>query len=196
MYEPFRTDSVESPETLTAALRFSKISNPHLAPNPVIAAELNGDGPDSTRDYPMRAIENLGGYSTVFLPGSSPSFVLKSSKSIAKVIGLQSAGVRGMSRFHTEGCERGFIYADNEGIARVSQLPADCNFTDLGISCKKVDFRESIHGVAYHPPMESYVIGTSTKQCSIYPKMTTITENGRKKRSHSDRPWNRAILSY
>ncbi|KAH8813165.1 CPSF A subunit region-domain-containing protein [Xylogone sp. PMI_703] len=169
IYEPFRTDSAESPAALSAALRFAKVSNPHLALNP-ISAGLNGDEADSSRDYPMRVIENLGGYSAAFLPGASPSFILKSSKSLPRVIGIRGTGVRGMSSFHTEGCNRGFIYADNEGIARVSQLPPGCNFTDLGVSCKKVDFRESIHGIAYHPPMESYVIGTSTKTAFDLPK--------------------------
>ena len=109
----------------------------------------------------MRAVSNLGGYSTVFLPGGSPSFVIKTSKTTPKVISLQGDGVRGMSAFHTEGCDRGFIYADNEGIARVSQLSPDVNF-DLGVSLQKVELGEAIHAISYHAPMECYVVGTST----------------------------------
>ena len=90
----------------------------------------------------MRAIPNLGGYSTVFLPGGSPSFAIKSAKSTARVVRLQGAGVRGMSSFHTEGCDRGFIYADVGGIARVSQLPPSTNFAELGLSLRKVELGE------------------------------------------------------
>lgn len=110
----------------------------------------------------MRAISNLGGYSTVFLPGNSPSFVIKSAKSTPKVLSLQGIGVRGMSSFHTAGCDRGFIYADVSGIARVSQLPTKTTFAELGVSLRKVALSEDIHCLTYHPPMQCYVIGTST----------------------------------
>lgn len=109
----------------------------------------------------MRAVANLGGYSAVFVPGGSPNFILKSSKSTPKVINLQGVGVRGISSFHTEGCDRGFIYADVNGIARVAQLPPDTSFAELGVSLRKVALHEDVHAVAYHPPMQCYVVGTS-----------------------------------
>lgn len=118
----------------------------------------------------MRAITNLGGYSTVFVPGSSPSFILKSAKSSPKVLALQGSGVRGMSSFHTEGCERGFIYADVSGTARVAQLPASTNFTELGVAVRKVTFDEPIHSLAYHPPQGCYVISTSAQVPFTLPK--------------------------
>ena len=97
------------------------------------------------------------------MPGSSPSFILKSAKSSPKVLGLQGTGVRGLSSFHTAGCDRGFIYADVDGIARVSQLPPSTNFAELGVSLQKVDLGEAIHGVTYHPPMECYIVSTTTR---------------------------------
>lgn len=112
---------------------------------------------------PLRPCTNINGYSTVFLPGSSPSFIIKSSKSVPRVIGLEGKGVRGMSTFHTEGCDRGFIYADDEGIARVTQLPADTNFTELGLSVKKIPLNADVCGIAYHQPTGAYVAG-----CTIY----------------------------
>jgi len=118
----------------------------------------------------MRAISNLGGYSTVFLPGGSPSFVVKSAKSTPKVINLQGLGVRGMSSFHTAGCDRGFIYADVEGVARVSQFPSNSNLSELGLPLQKVELGEAVHAVTYHPPMECYVVGTSTRADFELPK--------------------------
>ncbi|RDL33101.1 Uncharacterized protein BP5553_08540 [Venustampulla echinocandica] len=158
IYEPFRTNSQSSSDSLSSSLHFLKMHNPHLAKNTYTSAEE----PSNMGDHPMRTISNLGGYSAVFLPGGSPSFILKNAKSTPKVISLQGTGVRGMSGFHTAGCDRGFIYADVEGIARVAQLPADENFTELGVSLRKVPLNEAIHAVAYHPPMECYVVGTST----------------------------------
>ena len=151
-----------APKSLSSALQFLKIHNPHLAENPDIFAEGNGELLQDTRDKPMLAVPNLGGYSSVFLPGGSPSFILKTSKGAPKVIRLQGVGVRGLSSFHTEGCDRGFIYVDIDGIARVSQLPQDVSF-ELGLQLRKVPLEQAIHGVAYHQPMETYFVGTSTQ---------------------------------
>jgi cleavage and polyadenylation specificity factor subunit 1 len=118
----------------------------------------------------MRAISNIGGYSAVFMPGSSPSFVLKSSKSVPRVISLRGAGVRGMSAFHTAGCDRGFIYADTKGIARVSQLPPQTDFTQLGLPIRKVPLDQSVHALTYHPPSSTYIVGTSIPTPFSLPK--------------------------
>lgn len=111
----------------------------------------------------MRAISNLAGYSTVFLPGGSPSFVIKSAKTIPRVLSLEGTGVRDMSSFHTAGCDRGFIYADIDGIARVSQLPPDTTFAEIGMSLRKIELGEDVHAIAYHPGMGCYVVGTSAR---------------------------------
>jgi cleavage and polyadenylation specificity factor subunit 1 len=134
---------------------------------------------------PMRAITNVGGYSAVFLPGGSPSFVLKSSKSIPKVISLQGVGVRGMSSFHTSGCDRGFIYTDVKGVTRVAQLPDNTNLTELGLAVRKMPLNEDIHAVAYHPSMSCYVTGTSTRTVFELPK----DEDNRKEMKNEDIPF-------
>lgn len=127
-----------------------------------MSAEEEADETQQTNGKPMRAISNLGGYSAVFMPGGSPSFIIKSSQTIPKVLSLQGTGVRSLSSFHTEGCDRGFVYADTEGIVRVAQLPPDTTFADIGMALRKVEIGEDIHAVAYHSPLQTYVIGTST----------------------------------
>lgn len=107
----------------------------------------------------MRVCPNVGGYSAVFLPGPSPSFILKSAKSAPRVIALQGLGVRGMSPFHTQGCDRGFIYADAAGVSRVTQLAPDTDYAQLGLSVKKVPMDAEVRFAAYHRPSESYVLG-------------------------------------
>ncbi|EEY23743.1 cft-1 [Verticillium alfalfae VaMs.102] len=131
IYEPFRIGGQEERKGLATSLFFKKVSNSHLAKSPVEAAE--DEAVQENRVIPLRACDNIGGYSTVFVPGASPSFILKSSKSTPKVIGLQGLGVNGMSSFHTEGCERGFIYADSKGCARVTQFPDAANVAELGV---------------------------------------------------------------
>lgn len=106
----------------------------------------------------------------MFLPGTSPSFLIKSSKSTPKLIGLQGRSVRGMSSFHTEGCERGFIYADCEGIARVTQLPAKTSLAELGISVRKIPLNFNVKQIAYHTAMEIYAVGGSVLEPFELPK--------------------------
>lgn len=57
-------------------------------------------------------LENVCGYSTVFQRGASPSFILKESSSAARVISLAGKAVKGLTRFHTSACQRGFAYID------------------------------------------------------------------------------------
>lgn len=111
----------------------------------------------------MRAISSLGRFSSVFVPGESPSFILKSSKSIPRVIGLRGLGVRGLSPFHTAGCDHGFIYVDSGGIARVSELPHDTNY-ELGLPTRRVQLGADVSAVAYHPKSDTYVVSTSSKE--------------------------------
>ncbi|CCU78176.1 Protein CFT1 [Blumeria hordei DH14] len=169
IYEPYRT-KISSTGDLSSTLRFLKLYNPHLAKNPDISGDENPDSVREIRERPMKSIPNVGGYSLVFLPGASPSFILKNSKSIPKVIGLQSIGVRGISGFHTAGCERGFIYVDVKGITRVAQLPQQTSFAELGMPLRRVDIGDAVHAVTYHPPMDCYVVATSTKVDFELPK--------------------------
>ncbi len=113
---------------------------------------------------PLRACDNIGGYSTVFLPGPSPSFIVKTAKSIPRVVGLQGAAVRALSPFHTGGCERGFIYADADGVARVSQLPDQCSFAELGVCVRKVPLDMDVDAIAFHPPSGVYAVGCGSME--------------------------------
>lgn len=83
---------------------------------------------------------------------------------------LRGTGVRGMSGFHTAGCERGFIYVDMNGIARVSQLPLETNFTDLGMIMQRINLGQEAHALTYHPPSDTYVISTSNYEEYELPK--------------------------
>ncbi|KAK2592079.1 mRNA cleavage and polyadenylation factor subunit [Conoideocrella luteorostrata] len=155
LYEPLRYQQVGAESVLSASLLFKKSVNASLAKT---APEVQEDEVEEPRRFvPLRRCKDLDGYSTVFLPNSSPSFILKSSKSIPRVVGLQGLGVRGMSTFHTEGCDRGFIYVDTEGIARVTQLPHSTNLTELGLSVKKIPLGGDVSMISYHHPTGTYI---------------------------------------
>ncbi|KAI6350634.1 hypothetical protein MCOR25_010522 [Pyricularia grisea] len=157
IYEPYKI--ADDSQSLAKTLRLRKLPNPAVAKAP--EATNSEDPPLMARNMPLRACANIAGYSAVFMPGHSPSFLIKSSKATPKVIGLRGSGVRAMSSFHTEGCERGFIYADSAGVARVAQIPKDTSFSELGLSVKKVPLGIDADGIAYHSPTGVYVLTCS-----------------------------------
>lgn len=167
LYQPFRYKMGASLE-FSKTLFFQKLPNMAFAKSPEEADQ--DDATHQPRNLSMRWCNNVAGYSTVFLPGASPSFILKSSKSIPRVLPLQGSGVIAMSPFHTEGCEHGFIYADSHNIARVTQLPDDWSFAETGLAVKKIAIGKDIAAVAYHPPTQSYVLGCNTIEPFELPK--------------------------
>ncbi|KAF8477455.1 CPSF A subunit region-domain-containing protein [Kalaharituber pfeilii] len=138
------------------SLKFLKIPNPRT---PIPSIALEDIGRAGVRYRPMLAINDLGGFSAVFMPGNSPSFIIKTSKSIPRVHALSGTAVRSLSSFHTRNAERGFVYVDCEGAVRVCLLP-EFGF-DNTWSAKKICLREDTHALAYFPPMSSYVVSTS-----------------------------------
>ena len=104
------------------------------------------------------------------MPGPSASFIFKSSQSTPRVVGLRGAGVRSLSSFHTEGCERGFIYIDTLGATRVCELEDGTNYTDTGMVVKKIPLVEEIQAVAYHPIKKVYAVATQHMEGFELPK--------------------------
>ncbi|KAJ2893795.1 hypothetical protein MKZ38_008236 [Zalerion maritima] len=153
-------------------IEFQKINNPALAraPEPRPKSDDDDDTGETPQFLPLRKCGNIGGYSSVFLPGPSPSFIMKSAKSLPKVITLRSRHVRGMSSFHTEGCENGFITVDNLGTARVCQLPPKASFTELGVAVTKIPMGEEVANIIYHPPTATYMTSCTTWQDFELPK--------------------------
>lgn len=129
------------------------------------------DAEQQPRMMPLRKCKNVGGYETVFAPGASPSFIMKSAKTVPKVIGLQGDGVRTLSTFHTEGCERGIIYADSQGIARVCQIPiANTTYAEIGMSLRKLPLHMDASSLAFHSPSATYVVGCDMTEQFELPK--------------------------
>ncbi|KAJ2981079.1 hypothetical protein NUW58_g6780 [Xylaria curta] len=167
VYEPFRVPR-EPATNLSGSLHFRKLPNSMIAKNIETTTE---DDVEEQRTYPMRRCDNVAGYKTIFLPGDSPHFVFKSSKTTPKVIELQGGGVRGMSLFHTEGCERGFIYADSQGIARVCQISAsNTTYAEIGMPLRKLPLNIDTHTITFHPTSRTFVVGCDVLEPFELPK--------------------------
>lgn len=89
----------------------------------------------SQHSRPLRALSNVSGLSTVFMPGNSGRFIVKTSKSPPHSVRLRGEYTRCLSGFDspTTGCVNGFVYVDFE-----VKLPISPNRTMLTISLSSV----------------------------------------------------------
>ncbi|KAK3177207.1 hypothetical protein OEA41_008536 [Lepraria neglecta] len=155
IYQPYQSPIGGSKDT---ALRFLKIPNPYI---PKESAEDSPDDEPLKRPPPLRALHDVSGYSTVFMPGASPSFVIKSASSPPQVIGLSEDTVKGLTQLHTASCPKGFLCIDGEGNTRAARLPPQSQY-DTGWVTRRVSLGEEVHALSYHEAKDAYVLGTST----------------------------------
>lgn len=154
-YKPYlQTIFPEDSSKSQPVLRFLKIARPHTPIPSISPQDLSQAG---VRFRTMLAIPDLGGYSAVFIPGNSPSFIIKTCKSIPRVHPLCGTAVRSLSSFHTRSAERGFVYVDCEGAVRVCALPTNFCF-DNTWSARKIDLGEETNALSYFQGMESYIV--------------------------------------
>lgn len=107
----------------------------------------------------MAALPNVASHACVFLPGSSPSFILKPSHALPRLHPLAGAAVRSLAPFHTASADRGFVYVDELGVVRVSLLPAGFTY-EQAWSARKVALHECVRAVSYFAPMDVYVVSS------------------------------------
>ncbi len=171
IYQPFCVPSTptdgenKAEKVLSRDLHFLKLPNPVFAKGvDEAASSIDPDAPAAKLPLPMRVLHNVAGLSAVFMPGPSASFLYKSSQTIPRVVALRGQGVRSLSPFHTEGCDRGFIYLSTTGVARVCTLDSGSNYTDLGMVLKRVPLHSDIVQVAYHAAKDVFAIATQTQE--------------------------------
>ncbi|KAI4250673.1 MAG: hypothetical protein L6R42_008683, partial [Xanthoria sp. 1 TBL-2021] len=169
VYQPYQSPVAGTRDTI---LHFLKMPNPSSSKTYL---SMSYDDDEESRREPMRAIHHLDGYSTIFLPGDSPTFVIKSASSPPQLISLNEKSVQSLSGLNTSTCERGFVYIDQIGNIKFAQLPADCHY-HTGWVTRKTAFGEDVHAVDYHEPSRSYVIGVSRKADFKLPEDETHPE--------------------
>jgi cleavage and polyadenylation specificity factor subunit 1 len=156
IYKAFHYPGKASSTSWTKNLRWVKMSQQHL---PKYSEEPAADADDAGRNSTLVALDNIAGYSTVFQRGTSPCFILKEASSAPRVIGLHCKAVKGLTRFHTSSCQRGFAYIDTDDILRISQLPAKTHFGHLGWAAHTMPIGSEIYAFSHHKS-GVYVLGT------------------------------------
>ncbi|KAF2001233.1 hypothetical protein P154DRAFT_619566 [Amniculicola lignicola CBS 123094] len=155
IYKAIHYPNRSASDPWTKNLRWVKQPQQHLA-RYTEAPETEEDG---SRQNTLIPVDNICGYTTVFQRGASPAFILKESSSAPRVIGLSSKAVKGLTRFHTSGCQRGFAYIDADDTLRISQLPTQTHYGHLGWATRRLPMGSEIYALTYHP-RDIYVMGT------------------------------------
>ncbi|KAJ6109745.1 hypothetical protein N7486_001980 [Penicillium sp. IBT 16267x] len=131
-------------------------------------SKLNSNDPVTEREIsqrrrPLRALRNVSGLSTVFMPGDSGRFIVKTAKSSPHVVRLRGEFTRSLSGFDSPvtGCGNGFIYVDSEHTIRACQIPPGTEL-DYSWVLRKVSLEEQVDFLTYSTASETYVLGTSS----------------------------------
>lgn len=157
IYQPFHYPVSSQGEPFTTNLQWRKV------PQPRLTSYSDDTSSQPERQSRLTVLNDIGGYSSIFHAGPSPSFILKEASSSPKVVPLGSGAVRGLTSFHTAQYDRGFAYVDVKGDFHICQLPPSHRFADSGWPTRKVDFGEQVDALAYYDPQDCYVMGTCNK---------------------------------
>ncbi|KAJ5884094.1 Protein c.t1.c1 [Penicillium subrubescens] len=114
------------------------------------------------RARPLRVLQNVSGFSTVFLPGSSAGFILRTAASSPHLVRLRGEFTQWLSEFDSaaSGCENGFIYVDSESTIRACQFSPN-TLLDHPWTLRKIPLDEQVDYLTYSTSSETYVVGTS-----------------------------------
>ncbi|KAB2573936.1 Cleavage/polyadenylation specificity factor A subunit [Lasiodiplodia theobromae] len=169
IYQPYHFPIHETVQPFIENLRWLKVPQPRLpefSEDPALESEEVADGRESI----LTPLVNVGGYSAAFMAGTSPSFILKESSSLPRVLKMRTKSVKNLSSFHTAECDRGFAFIDTDGNLRVCQLPRGFRYGDVGWAVKKIPMGQDIQAMCYHPPKDVLVLGVGEKEPFTLPE--------------------------
>lgn len=159
IYQPYAVPGI------TGSFRFKKA----VAKGAVAPDKAEPEGQHLPRQA-MQAWPNIGGFAAIVVPGSRPSLIMKSARSMPRVYNFRLRKARWFSVYHDKSCAHGLLFVDDDGQIQIAQLPQD---TIYGISdwlVNKVELNDDISNVTYFEPSESYVLAMNHKKAFILPQ--------------------------
>nr|POF20041.1 protein cft1 [Quercus suber] len=167
LYEPFQYSiGSKTSDADFAALRFRKVPCQHL---PKYDETLQN--PEDDRPAALQSLR-IGGYSVVYIPGVSPSMIVKDAKNLPKVISLRASKVQAITTLNYKNCARGFALIDSNGTLNEHVLP-DNTWYGSGWSVTSVavcEPSEEIRHVAFYEERQVYVLATCHKIDFVFPE--------------------------
>ena len=155
LYHPFAVPGS------VGSFRFRKIATKRVATVPTEAADEPSGAYTRKRHQPMRRLPDVGGFSTVFVPGTSPALILKHAASNVRIHNIQGKTIKTLNSFHSLTCARGFVYIDDQDLLHRAQLPAHTEFGHSEWVWQKRELGEDVTRLAFFARTGSYVLATS-----------------------------------
>ncbi|VVD01045.1 unnamed protein product [Leptidea sinapis] len=131
----------------------------------------------------LRYFGNVGGYSGVFICGTTPYMLLLSGRGELRLhpLAVKDAPVASFASFNNTNCPQGFLYFNAKGSMRISVLPTHLSY-DSQWAVRKVPLRETPHAVTFHLESKTYCLVTSVSQ----PTTTYYKFNGEDKEKSTE----------
>ncbi|RAL07489.1 cleavage/polyadenylation factor CFT1 [Aspergillus homomorphus CBS 101889] len=156
IYKPFVASAGAG--TGTSSLRFSKEANTVVPRLPSrVGSELS-----DTRRYEgqsLRILANLSGLATVFVPGASAGFIVRTSTSLPHFIRLRGSHPRSVSTLNPLSANSSFVFLESNDTINLCKLPAGMLF-DHEWPLQKVPLGEQVDHLTYSSSSGTYVLGT------------------------------------
>ncbi|PYI19197.1 protein cft1 [Aspergillus japonicus CBS 114.51] len=143
------------------SLRFSKEANTVLPKVPSRGGVEAADKCQS-KAQPLRILPNFFGLSTVFMPGASAGFIVRTSTSSPHFVRLRGDYPRSVGILNPLASTSSFAYLESNDTIRLCQLPRGMLF-DHKWPLRKVPLGEQVDHLAYSSSSGMYVLGTCQK---------------------------------
>ncbi|CAG8584006.1 12053_t:CDS:10 [Acaulospora morrowiae] len=105
---------------------------------------------------------NISGYTGVFVTGVRPLWLICAHNNYLRVHPMSVDNeIKSFTQFHNVHCLHGFLYANNEDVCRLSELPKNFKY-DMEWPVRKIMLHRSVHGIEYHPEMQVYALLSSS----------------------------------
>ncbi|WPH02696.1 Hypothetical protein R9X50_00556200 [Acrodontium crateriforme] len=168
IYEPFyyNSSTQASAQDDFSSLRFRKVPNLSMPKYDETLSSEEGDRPS-----PLQAMR-IGQYHTIYVPGSTPSFVIKESMSRPHVIGLRATKIRSLTSLSRQGSESHLALVNKDGLYSEHELLPDASYA-TGWSTRTIRLgtpNEEVRYIAYHDERKAYIVATCRNTDFLFPE--------------------------
>ena len=157
-YEPFNSNGTEVEDLAPSTLRWNRKG---CAVSNGIYGDTD-DNPAAPNLGKLRALGDVNGYSTVFVPGVTPTLLLKEPSSNLRAIELSDSSVRDFCTFHSDSNPHGAALVSNSGTIRTARLPSSTTYGTTGWSLRRLPLGIEVEAVAYHTLTSLFVVATTS----------------------------------
>lgn len=108
------------------------------------------------------ALEDVGGYSAVFITGDWPLIIMKGYQGSPRIHRFSDGPVIGITSFNTDAVYKGFAYVTSAGEIKIGSLKDDMDYAHSW-PARQIPLNVSINSVCYQESSNIYVVATAEK---------------------------------